>query len=147
MKLNSTFNEAWKANPDSFACMIGRYPPKSILKIDGPNALTDEIDYSPHAEAKRISDWVVAGMVGPDPRLGVITYRSGGNWAAAGTTPPGSGIKTGGQAAFYEHEQSIVNAHNYSLEVTSDRQTQVSYFITGDLLHKNYKDPALRMVL
>ena len=92
MRLHVDHNEAWRSNAETISAFFLRYPPKNSLPLSMP----PNERMSAYAEMKRI--------IAKQPRDGFDIYRSGGNFALKGNAPPGSGARSAGEGAFFEHE-------------------------------------------
>jgi len=131
MKLLAGHNEAWKAIPCAAGGILVRMPEKSEL----PLGLPRQTRLSPLAEMERIT----TGM----SRMGFIFKRSGGNCTLKGQAPPAEAARTAGEGAFFEHDQSIKNCHNYAMEILVEQRTPVAVWGAGDLVPNRFQDVTL----
>ncbi len=72
-----------------------------------------------------------------------IRASSGGNCALKGNAPPGSGARSAGEGAFFEHEQTVKNACNLALETVSEAGRPLAVFGAGTLFPSDHHDQAL----
>ena len=131
MRLHVDHNEAWRSNAETISAFFLRCPPKNSLPLSMP----PNERMSAYAEMKRI--------IAKQPRVGFDIYRSGGNCALKGNAPPGSGARSAGEGAFFEHEQTVKNAYNLALETVSEAGRPLAVFGAGSLFPSDYHDQAL----
>ena len=131
MKLLAGHNEAWKAVPCAAGGILVRMPEKSEL----PLGLPRQSRLSPIAEMERITTG--------KSRMGFIFKRSGGNCTLKGQAPPAEAARTAGEGAFFEHDQSIKNCHNYAMEILVEQRTPVAVWGAGDLVPNRFQDVTL----
>lgn len=131
MKLLSGHNEAWKAVPCAASGLFLRLPEKNGLQMDEPKRER----LSPVYEMERIHSG--------ESRLGFMVKRSGGNCTLKGQAPPAEAARTAGEGAFFEHAQSIKNAHNFAMEILIEQGTPVTVWGAGDLVPQKFQDKTL----